>query len=200
MAAAEVSARDTILALAVEMIDADGEAALRMADIAERAGVAVALISHHFGSREGLVSEAQLFRFRRQPFLDAARIEAAVMAIDDVDSFRGLLHELTRDVVGLQRSVLRMERVTEIAATHGRPELRGKLMDANREVTDSIQHAVALAQRVGFVRRDLDARALALFVQAYAMGFVLADLDPNRPDDEALATVIDAVTAGLYAS
>jgi len=188
------------LALAVEAIDTGGEASLRMAEIAERAGVAVALISHHFGSREGLVSEAQLHRFRRQPFLDAARIESAVMAIDDVESFRTLLHGLTRDVVGLQRSALRMERVTEIAASHGRPELREKLMDANREVTDSIEHAVALAQRVGFVRRDVDARATALFIQAYAMGFVLADLDPNRPTDEALASVIDVVTAGLYAT
>ena len=44
MATDEVSARDSILAIAVEMIDVDGEAALRMADIAERAGVAVALI------------------------------------------------------------------------------------------------------------------------------------------------------------
>jgi len=200
MAASDVSARDTILALAVEAIDTGGEASLRMAEIAERAGVAVALISHHFGSREGLVSEAQLHRFRRQPFLDAARIESAVMAIDDVESFRTLLHGLTRDVVGLQRSALRMERVTEIAASHGRPELREKLMDANREVTDSIEHAVALAQRVGFVRRDVDARATALFIQAYAMGFVLADLDPNRPTDEALASVIDVVTAGLYAT
>lgn len=200
MAASDVSARDTILELAVEAIDTGGEASLRMAEIAEGAGVAVALISHHFGSREGLVSEAQLHRFRRQPFLDAARIESAVMANDDVESFRTLLHSLTRDVVGLQRSALRMERVTEIAASHGRPELREKLMDANREVTDSIEHAVALAQRVGFVRRDVDARATALFIQAYAMGFVLADLDPNRPTDEALASVIDVVAAGLYAT
>ena len=130
-----MSARATILAIAVK-IHAVGEASLRMPNIADRAGIAVALISHHGA---GLVKA---------------------------------------------RSVNR----------------NCSAVDANREIADSIERAMALAQRVGFVRADLDARAIALFVQADAMGCVLAELDPNRPNDEALATVIDAVTAGLYTS
>lgn len=191
------SARDEILRVAIDIIDEQGEAALRMADVAERAGVAIALISHHFMSREGLITEAQMTRFLRQPFLDNARIEDGVMATQDLETFRAGMRVLTREIVSAGRAVFRMERVTVIASSYGRAELSERLRAATGEITESFERVVALAQRVNFVRNDLDARAVALAVQAYAMGLVLADLDPGRPDDERIAEVIDAFLDGV---
>ena len=199
MAAADrPSSRDEILRVAIDIIDEHGEAALRMADVAERAGVAIALISHHFMSREGLITEAQMTRFLRQPFLDNARIEAGVMATQDLATFRAGMRVLTREIVSAGRAVFRMERVTVIASSYGRAELSERLRVATGEITDSFERVVALAQRVAFVRADLDARAIALAVQAYAMGLVVADLDPARPDDERIAEVIDAFLDGVF--
>jgi AcrR family transcriptional regulator len=197
-AADRPSSRDEILRVAIDIIDEHGEAALRMADVAERAGVAIALISHHFMSREGLITEAQMTRFLRQPFLDNARIEAGVMATQDLATFRAGMRLLTREIVSAGRAVFRMERVTVIASSYGRAELSERLRVATGEITDSFERVVALAQRVAFVRADLDARAIALAVQAYAMGLVVADLDPARPDDERIAEVIDAFLDGVF--
>ena len=168
-----------------------------MADVAERAGVAIALISHHFMSREGLITEAQMTRFRRQPFLDAASIEEAIMATQDPAVFREGVRSLTRAVVGAGRATFRMERVTVIASGYGRDELSERLREATREITDGLERVVALAERVGFIRADLHPRAVALAVQAYAMGLVIADLDPGRPDDERIAEVIDVFLDGI---
>jgi hypothetical protein len=88
--------------------------------------------------------------------------------------------------------------VTVIASSYGRAELSERLRVATGEITDSFERVVALAQRVAFVRADLDARAIALAVQAYAMGLVVADLDPARPDDERIAEVIDAFLDGVF--
>ena len=197
-AADRPSSRDEILRVAIDIIDEHGEAALRMADVAERAGVAIALISHHFMSHEGLITEAQMTRFLRQPFLDNARIEAGVMATQDLATFRAGMRVLTREIVSAGRAVFRMERVTVIASSYGRAELSERLRVATGEITDSFERVVALAQRVAFVRADLDARAIALAVQAYAMGLVVADLDPARPDDERIAEVIDAFLDGVF--
>jgi AcrR family transcriptional regulator len=192
------SARDEILRVAIEIIDEHGEAALRMADVAERAGVAIALISHHFMSREGLITEAQMARFRRQPFLDNVRIEAGVMATRDLAAFRAGMRALTDEVVGSARAAFRMERVTVIAASFGRHDLTERLRQATGEITEGLERVIALAQRVGFVRADLDSRAVALAVQAYAIGLVIADLDPERPDDARLAEVIEAFLDGVF--
>lgn len=185
--------------MAIEIIDGHGEAALRMADVAERAGVAIALISHHFMSREGLITEAQITRFRRQPFLDNARIETGVMATQDLASFRAGMRSLTGEVIGSARAAFRMERVTVIAASFGRNDLTDRLREATGEITSGLERVIALAQRVGFIRTELDPRAVAIAVQAYAIGLVIADLDPGRPDDARLAEVIEAFLDGVFA-
>ncbi|MEY2975682.1 MAG: hypothetical protein RIR49_2102 [Actinomycetota bacterium] len=192
------TARDEILRVAVEIIDEHGEAALRMADVAERAGVAIALISHHYMSREGLITEAQMTRFRRLPFLDNERIEEGLMATSEVAEFRSGMRALTRDVIGSARAAFRMERVTVIASSFGRDDLTERLRAATGEITDGLERVIALAQRVGFVRPEFDPRAISLAVQAYAIGLVIADLDPARPDDDRLAEVIEAFLDGVF--
>jgi hypothetical protein len=105
---------------------------------------------------------------------------------------------LTDEVVGSARAAFRMERVTVMAASFGRHDLTERLQEATRDVTDGLERVIALAQRVGFVRADLDSRAVALAVQAYAIGLVIADLDPARPDDDRLAEVIEAFLDGVF--
>jgi AcrR family transcriptional regulator len=51
-------ARERILAAGYETLLADGYAGLTMAKVALRAGESKALISYHFGSKQGLVAEA----------------------------------------------------------------------------------------------------------------------------------------------
>ena len=51
-------ARERILAAGYETLLADGYAGLTMAKVAMRAGESKALISYHFGSKQGLVAEA----------------------------------------------------------------------------------------------------------------------------------------------
>ena len=40
------------------------------------------------------------------------------------------------------------------------------------------------------VRRDLDARAVATFLQAYSLGLIVHDVDPKEPDEGKLTHVI----------
>ena len=51
-------ARDRILEAALEVLKSDGYAGLSLAKVAARAGENKALISYHFGSRQGLVAAA----------------------------------------------------------------------------------------------------------------------------------------------
>ena len=51
-------ARERILAAALETLMADGYAGLTLAKVAARAGEGKALVTYHFGSKQGLVAEA----------------------------------------------------------------------------------------------------------------------------------------------
>ena len=56
---------------------------------------------------------------------------------------------------------------------------------------------IIVGQERGWISPDLDAQALALFVQGYAFGLILNDVAEERVNPEKLVTVIDSVIANL---
>lgn len=171
---------------------------MRLASIAETAGVAIGLISYHFGDRDGLIRAAQLVCFSQRSYRDLAAIEQAMAGMDDPGELLVALRALTRTLlaeVGAQN--LRLRRVAQLGSGFGRPELLEEMGAVQRDLTERFGRVVILAQRIGLIRADLDPEAVGVFIQAYSLGMVLADIDPQRPDDDALAEVILSAIEGL---
>jgi AcrR family transcriptional regulator len=61
----ETPVKQRLLELAIQTIDESGEPGIRVNQLAESAGVSIPTLYHHFGSREGLIEEAQAERFIR---------------------------------------------------------------------------------------------------------------------------------------
>jgi AcrR family transcriptional regulator len=195
----ETEARQRILAAAVEVIDSDGEAALRITDIAERAGVAPGLINHHFGSRDGLVVAAQVARY--DTVLDS-----------ELEMFRGLFGEVTsRDelmeslrlgfaiIANRERAAERFTRVTVLGSVQGRPELRAAMSESIATAIDRAATVIELGQSEGILRVDVDSRAAATVLQALGFGSVLADLDARPVAHEPFVDVVAVFIGSLFA-
>ncbi|MGA1078492.1 MAG: TetR family transcriptional regulator, partial [Nitriliruptoraceae bacterium] len=189
--------RQRILEAAMAAIEAEGEAGLRILEIAAEAEVAQGLISHHFGSRDGLVVAAQRERFAGQIEKDRERLMRLIGAKPTRTQFIEGIAKLTRDVVGRARRDARLDRAAMLGAAHGRPEYREALGPIVAGLIDGLTHAVSHAQAAGYVQKDLDPRAVATFIQAYAFGIVLSDLDERRVPESALAEVIERALAGI---
>jgi len=189
--------RQRLLDAAVAVLATEGAAALRMTDIAARAGVSFALIAHHFGNRDGLVAAAQRVRFEGSVAADVAAIRQVVRSAADAVELRAGLRAITAAVVDPQRATLRLGRTATVGTAHGQPETRELLGGAATTLLDELAEVVHEAQARGLVRADLDARAIATFVQAYALGMVMADLDRERATTGALAAVVAAALDAL---
>jgi AcrR family transcriptional regulator len=193
-----VDARTAILNATIKVLETSGEASVRLASIAEDAGVAIGLIGYHFGGREGLIEAAQAERYSERTVADLGAVEAGIAAAKDPDDFLGLLAAFTSQAVAqATREGSRMRRVALLGSAFGRPELLAHYGEVQRDLTDQYERAARTAQDNGLLRSDLDPRAIAVFTQAYALGMVLADIDPNGPDVEAMSQVILAAMSGL---
>lgn len=197
MAEREAPGRQRILEAAMAAIEAEGEAGLRILEIAAEAEVAQGLISHHFGSRDGLVVAAQRERFAGQIEKDRERLMRLIGSNPTRAQFVEGIAKLTRDVVRRARRDARLDRAAMVGAAHGRPEYREALGPIVAGLIDGLTHAVSHAQAAGYVQKDLDPRAVATFIQAYAFGIVLSDLDERRVPESALAEVIERALAGI---
>lgn len=179
-----------LLQAAIEVLTTDGESALRLTDVAERANVSFGLIAHHFGSRDGLVAAAQRARFAGSVGADLDRIAALASIRVTAEQFATAIRGTTRLTIAPERKTVRLGRVAAIGTAHGHPEAAELIGDAAGELLDRMSNILGTFQQQALIRSDVDVRALATFVQAYALGLVLRDLDPHPATTEALEHVI----------
>lgn len=187
----EISAgRERILDVAVSVLETRGEAALRIAEVAEAANVALGLISYHFGGRDGLIVAAQQRRFAGLVRDDGAAMKRVLDKTHTYDEVMASISDLTFALLDSRRDQIRMSRIAAIASTFGRDdayEITSAIVD---QLLNDYAELIAGAQNRGLIRDDLDARAIATFIQSYALGLVIHDLDPSATDDAQLHQVI----------
>lgn len=191
------STRDRVLEVVLELLEDGGEVAVRIDDVRDRSGVSIGSIYHHFGDRDGLIVAAQVRRFARFAEAEIAALSDIVERSTNIAQFRRALRQLTLHTSSELRVAERWARVAVLASTVGRPELAEEVRAIQTRLTDEFQAHVAQGQVRGFFRDDLDARALALFVEAYSLGLVLNEMDARPVDEKAWEKVVWTVLDGL---
>ena len=199
MAAERPDGRERLLRAAVRHLETHGEAQLRVTEIAEEADVAIGLIRHHFGSRDGLVAAAQIRRIEGATREDVASARAVLSTAGSTDDLLARIDGLTRAVIDRTRAEVRLSRFAAIATAHGRPEAREAIGGALGDLLDELAGLVREAQEKDLARSDLDPRAIATFIQSYSLGLIVHDLNADRMDADALVAVIGTAVRAVLA-
>ena len=184
------STRERVLDVVIALLDDGGEGAVRIDEVRDRSGVSIGSIYHHFGDRNGLIVAAQVRRFARYAEAEIAALSDIVRQSADVGQFRAVLRTLTLATASELRASERWSRVGVLASTVGRPELDREVRAIQTRLTDEFQAHVAQGQARGFFRSDLDARAVALFVEAYSLGLALNDMDDHAVSEQEWERVV----------
>ncbi|MEX2533165.1 MAG: TetR/AcrR family transcriptional regulator [Nitriliruptoraceae bacterium] len=185
-----VSGRQRLLDAAVRWLDTSCGADLRMSAIAEEAGVTIALITYHFGSRDGLIAAAQRIRVAGAAREDIDFMNAALTDTVSVDTWREHLQQLLAVVLDDQRAARRLSRVAALAAAHGRDTLKDELSEEMTQVFSALADQLERAQSRGLLRDDVNPRATAAAIQSLLFGFVLTDLDDKRAAWDDIRSVV----------
>ncbi|MCE2855521.1 MAG: TetR/AcrR family transcriptional regulator [Ilumatobacteraceae bacterium] len=173
-----------VLDATIQMLEDGGEAAVRLDEVLRVSGISRGSLYHHFGSREGLIEAARLAQFTRSVTEDITVLRRAILESPSKDDLRKRLRLITEAVGSIDRKHQRLFRISILASAYGRPTLERALGEEQKLVTDQISGLVVESQERGWVRRDVDARAVASFIQAYSLGRVLVDIDTDRTSDE----------------
>lgn len=163
-------ARERVLAAGLEVLKADGYAGLTTAKVAARSGQNKALISYHFGSKDGLVAEVGR--------------ELAASITEEVIGGLGR----TRTVADVVRGVLAglwrvMDRDTRLARLYFdlaavsvvEPEVRAVMREMKGQWRQVLRELLARAS--DGPRRSADAEAASVYVLAGLEGLALERLD-----------------------
>ncbi len=186
--------RERLLQVAMAHLAQRSAESLRVAEVAQEAGVAIGLIDRYFGGRDGLIAAAQQTRITGATQRDIDGSKAALEGATDIEQLMDGIRQVARATIERSRAEVRLSRFAAIATAHGRPEVRDAIGSTLSELVDAMAVLIADGQARGIVRSSRSPRALATFIQAYSLGLIIHDLDTKPCDDEELLDIaMDAV-------
>jgi AcrR family transcriptional regulator len=161
---------ERILTLAMEQLDARGEAGLRVSEICTAVGVPVTSLYHYYGSREGLVEAAYAELYIRNLHEELEVFKERTALCKDVRDFRLMLHGTLAAFQEPDAVEFRLRRVHILGAAYRRPGLRDALLRAQELFFASLASVILSTQQMGWVRAELDGAAFGAWFQGQVMG------------------------------
>jgi AcrR family transcriptional regulator len=173
--------RSQMINAAIEMMEVAGEASVRVAKIAEKIGVTEPLVYHHFKNRAALVTAAYAEWYKRCQDLEVPIGQLMTMVSNQEEYERAVRASLTWSYRA-ERVAARGVRLSVIGAAQTNPELATAVNEINRSFLNSLAQATEYAQSQGWVRTDLDAKAVAYWLHGQINGRVVAEMDEGCID------------------
>jgi AcrR family transcriptional regulator len=170
------SQRGDILDAAVDLFAKGGSRGTPMAAIAERIGVSIPAITHHFGSKHGLFLEVVAVSDR----LDESRTMPTDVGsgLERVSAIRSWGRELAADP-----GLANLSRLTTTEALDADFPAHEHFVARHQRFRHMTAASISSGQRDGSIRKDIDPDRLAVEIIGFVQGTVLQwHLDPKSVD------------------
>lgn len=173
--------RTKMIDATIKMMEDGGEAAVRVAKIAEIIGVTEPLVYHHFKNRAALVTAAYTEWYQRCQDLEVP-VEQLLAMVNNQDEYERALRASLTWSYKSARIAARRVRLSVIGAAQTNPELAEEVNRVNRLFLSSMARTMEHAQNNGWVRKDLDPLVTAYWLHGQINGRVIAEMDEGSID------------------
>lgn len=154
---------DRLVDLAMTVIEREGEAAVRIREICDAAGVAVTAVYNHFGNRDGLIVEAQSRRYIRIVEAETDWFVARIRLCRTPDDLPAVVDDLLDRIGSPDRVQARLLRIGVVGSSIGRPELIQRITESTSRLIGKQASALRELQSQGLLPSDLDIDALCMW-------------------------------------
>ena len=181
------------------IIAADGEAAVRVKDIVEAAGVQVPVLYRHFGSREGLVQAAQVERLVRDIDAQLEEITQVIEGINTIEDFRLVIDMILASLAAPARKKVRFQRLSVLGSAYGRPALVAEVARLQALYLEATANLLRRPEERGWLVEGLNVEAFASWFAGQMLGRVMIEFgEPIVEEAEYDAIVNQAVKHILF--
>jgi AcrR family transcriptional regulator len=159
--------------------------------ILETSGISKGSLYHHFEDFDDLIETAQVFRY-------AAYVDQSINLLTKVfqisknkDEMVVELKKITRFTQAPNLMPQRMDRATSISLANANPRMMKKMNAQQDRLNEAIIDIFREARDRGWINKEVDLHAGALFIQAYTLGIIINDVSGTKVDIKAWDELID---------
>jgi AcrR family transcriptional regulator len=202
LAAKQSRASSTVTNLidaAIDELETRGESGLRLDAVLAESGASLGSLYHHFSNRDGLIDAARLTQFRRITETD---LDMVCTTLSEARSLEDLINRFsfaTLCSLSEERATVRYERIAMLAGAGTRPSLRAGLAVEQHAATERLTACLYDLQSLGVIPANKDLRTIAIFMQSFILGQILADLDTEETSASNWVSVVGQSLRGILA-
>jgi AcrR family transcriptional regulator len=185
--------RDRLIETMVELLDGSDPEHITADQVLSASGVSKGSLYHHFEDFEDLLEAALIARFSVNVDVTIDTMSKILATVNSRDEMLEALRELNVYNQAQSRSSYRLERARAAGLTYSSPRFHDALGKEQERLTEAFIDLFKEAQNKGWMSTDIDARAAAVFVQAYTVGRVVDDIAPEKVDPDAWISLIMVV-------
>ena len=169
--------RERIIRAVIEVLAANGEIGLRVADVAERAGVKESTLFYYFKNRQELLETAQLLWYRETYMAIVEPMRGALHFSDTPEQWESAVEKVLLDSFVSSRIEVRASRASVAGMAQSSPAVRSELAKINQEVVDHISGLLKAAADRGWVRNDVNLEVLTTVLLGLVAGRSFVEID-----------------------
>ena len=177
-------ARD-MLEVAIEALETGGEASVRVRDIAAACGITTPILYRAFGSREGLIIDAQVERYIRTWTAIGNQFLPQIEAATTLEELQIVVDAMLAAVLTSERADVRRVRASVMGSALTRPALMAAIDAALAGVVDQVSASLEVARSRGLIRDGFDIRAAVWWYLGQMDGRLLVEQMNSGIDDDA---------------
>jgi AcrR family transcriptional regulator len=182
----------------VELLETKKPNEILAEEVLEISGVSKGSMYHHFEDLQELVETAQLVRYSKWIDLSIEFMTKYVLGANNKENFVESLRKLTELTQASDRKGARAERARALAACFDNPRMAKAMGAETQRHTDALADIIQEVQNRGFVRPDVDPKAIAVFIQSYTLGKMVNDYNPTGVDDQTWVELISTMAVRTF--
>ena len=148
---------------------------------------------HHFEDFDDLVDSALVKRFGKYIAESNAGFAALSLTVNNATDLKAALRRMTRWAHDPARAIYRFERIRIFARASEKPSLRAKLAIEQDNLTSNMADMIANWQDRGFITKSVQARTIAVIIQAIVIGRVVDEIADTHVDQDEWIQMMDAM-------